>query len=120
MIFFTIVNLLSFILPNTEAEEDKVIIKESPDSIFEPQDEIYKTIKDCALISKWAGGIGLHVHNIRAAGSHIRGTNGTSNGLIPMLGVYNKTARYVDQGGKRNGSFAIYYGDSRIVVVGQN
>ena len=62
-----------------------------------------------AKISKWAGGIGLHVHNIRAAGSHIRGTNGVSNGIVPMLRVYNNTARYVDQGGgKRNGSFAIY------------
>jgi ribonucleotide reductase alpha subunit len=71
-------------------------------------DGIFNTVKECAQISKWAGGIGLHVHNIRSSGSHIRGTNGTSNGLIPMLGVFNKTARYVDQGGKRNGSFAIY------------
>ena len=70
---------------------------------------IYNTLTDCAKISKWAGGIGLHVHNIRAAGSHIRGTNGTSNGLVPMLRVFNNTARYVDQGGgKRHGSFAIY------------
>ena len=70
---------------------------------------IYNTLTDCAKISKWAGGIGLHVHNIRAAGSHIRGTNGTSNGLVPMLRVFNGTARYVDQGGgRRNGSFAIY------------
>jgi len=70
---------------------------------------IYSTLTDCAKISKWAGGIGLHVHNIRAAGSHIRGTNGTSNGLVPMLRVFNNTARYVDQGGgKRHGSFAIY------------
>ena len=69
---------------------------------------IFNTLKECAQISKWAGGIGLHAHNIRANGSYIRGTNGTSNGLIPMLGVFNKTARYVDQGGKRNGSFAIY------------
>lgn len=69
---------------------------------------IFNTVKECALISKWSGGIGLHVHNVRSSGSHIRGTNGTSNGLIPMLGVFNKTARYVDQGGKRNGSFAIY------------
>ena len=70
---------------------------------------IYNTLSDCAAISKWAGGIGLHVHNIRAAGSHIRGTNGTSNGLVPMLRVFNNTARYVDQGGgKRHGSFAIY------------
>ena len=72
-------------------------------------DGIYNTLKDCASISKWAGGIGLHIHNVRATGSHIRGTNGTSNGIVPMLQVFNKTARYVDQGGgKRNGSFAIY------------
>jgi ribonucleoside-diphosphate reductase alpha subunit len=70
---------------------------------------IYKTLGDCAAISKHAGGIGLHVHNVRARGSLIRGTNGTSNGLVPMLRVFNNTARYVDQGGgKRNGSFAIY------------
>jgi ribonucleoside-diphosphate reductase alpha chain len=70
---------------------------------------IYDTLKDCANISKYAGGIGLHIHNVRATGSHIRGTNGTSNGIVPMLRVYNNTARYVDQGGgKRNGSFAIY------------
>jgi ribonucleoside-diphosphate reductase alpha chain len=72
-------------------------------------DGIYNTLKDCALISKYAGGIGLHTHNIRAKGTHIHGTNGTSNGLVPMLRVFNNTARYVDQGGgKRNGSFAIY------------
>jgi ribonucleoside-diphosphate reductase alpha chain len=70
---------------------------------------IYDTLKDCALISKQAGGIGLAVHKIRASGSYIRGTNGTSNGLIPMLRVFNNTARYVDQGGgKRKGAFAIY------------
>jgi len=70
---------------------------------------IYKTLGDCAAISKYAGGIGLHVHNVRARGSLIRGTNGQSNGLVPMLRVFNNTARYVDQGGgKRNGSFAIY------------
>lgn len=72
-------------------------------------DGIYNTLKECAKISKWAGGIGLHIHNVRGTGSHIRGTNGTSNGIVPMLQVFNKTARYVDQGGgKRNGSFAIY------------
>ena len=70
---------------------------------------IYETLSDCAKISKWAGGIGLHIHNVRASGSHIRGTNGNSNGIVPMLRVFNNTARYVDQGGgKRNGSFAIY------------
>lgn len=72
-------------------------------------DGIFDTLKECALISKWAGGIGLHVHNIRSKNSYIAGTNGTSNGLVPMLKVFNDTARYVDQGGnKRNGSFAIY------------
>ena len=72
-------------------------------------DGIYDTLKNCAAISKHAGGIGLHVHNIRARGSLIRGTNGQSNGLVPMLRNFNATARYVDQGGgKRNGSFAIY------------
>ena len=70
---------------------------------------IYDTLKDCAQISKYAGGIGLHIHDIRAKGSLIRGTNGTSNGIVPMLRNFNDTARYVDQGGgKRNGSFAIY------------
>jgi ribonucleoside-diphosphate reductase alpha chain len=70
---------------------------------------IYKTLGDCAAISKYAGGIGLHAHNIRARGALIRGTNGQSNGLVPMLRVFNNTARYVDQGGgRRNGSFAVY------------
>ena len=72
-------------------------------------DGIYNTLKDCARISKWAGGVGLHIHNLRAKGSHIHGTNGTSNGVVPMLRVFNNTARYIDQGGgRRNGSFAIY------------
>jgi ribonucleoside-diphosphate reductase alpha chain len=69
---------------------------------------IFDTLKECAIISKYAGGVGLHVHNIRASGSLIRGTAGMSNGLVPMLRVFNNTARYIDQGGKRNGSFAIY------------
>ena len=69
---------------------------------------IYKTITDCALISKTAGGIGIHVSNIRAKGSEIRGTNGKSDGIIPMLQVYNNTARYVNQGGRRPGSIAVY------------
>jgi len=70
---------------------------------------IYDTLRQCAQISKNAGGIGVSVHKIRAAGSYIRGTNGTSNGLVPMLRVFNNTARYVDQGGgKRKGSFAMY------------
>lgn len=70
---------------------------------------IYDTLTQCAKISQSAGGIGLSIHNIRATGSYIRGTNGTSNGIVPMLRVFNDTARYVDQGGgKRKGSFAIY------------
>lgn len=69
---------------------------------------IFKTLSDCASISKYAGGIGLHLHNIRARGSGIRGTNGISDGLVPMLRVFNNTARYVNQGGRRNGSFAVY------------
>ena len=69
---------------------------------------IYNTLKDCAQISKYSGGIGLHIHNIRAKGSHIQGTNGITDGLVPMLRVFNSTARYVNQSGKRNGSFAIY------------
>ncbi len=70
---------------------------------------IYDTLKSCAQISQSAGGIGLAIHNIRATGSYIKGTNGTSNGIVPMLRVFNDTARYVDQGGgKRKGSFAIY------------
>lgn len=69
---------------------------------------IFKTITDCALISKYSGGIGVHVSNIRSRGSRIRGTNGTSTGIIPMLRVYNNTARYINQGSKRNGSIAIY------------
>lgn len=69
---------------------------------------IYNTLKDTALISKYSGGIGLHIHNIRAKNSHIRGTNGKTDGIVPMLRVFNNTARYVNQSGKRNGSFAIY------------
>jgi len=72
-------------------------------------DGIYDTLKQTAKISQSAGGIGLSIHNIRGTGSYIGGTNGTSNGIVPMLRVYNDTARYVDQGGgKRKGSFAIY------------
>ena len=69
---------------------------------------IYDTLKELALISKYAGGIGVHIHQIRGKGSHIRGTNGTSNGIIPMLRVFNNTARYIDQAGKRLGSIAVY------------
>jgi ribonucleoside-diphosphate reductase alpha subunit len=71
-------------------------------------DGIYNTLKDCALISKYSGGIGLHIHNIRGKNSHINGTNGKTDGIVPMLKVFNSTARYVNQSGKRNGSFAIY------------
>lgn len=72
-------------------------------------DGIYDTLKQCSKISQSAGGIGLSIHDVRATGSYIRGTNGTSNGIVPMLRVFNDTARYVDQGGgKRKGSFAIY------------
>jgi ribonucleoside-diphosphate reductase alpha chain len=69
---------------------------------------IYETLGDCAQISKWAGGVGLAIHKIRAKNSRINGTNGASTGIVPMLKVYNDTARYVNQGGKRNGSFAVY------------
>jgi len=69
---------------------------------------IFDSLKEIALISKYAGGIGLHIHQIRGKGSHIRGTNGTSNGIIPMLRVFNNTARYIDQAGKRLGSIAVY------------
>ena len=72
-------------------------------------DGIYDTLKQCAMISKSAGGIGLSIHHVRAKGSYIKGTNGASNGIVPMLRVFNDTARYVDQGGgKRKGSIAIY------------
>lgn len=71
---------------------------------------IFDTLKECAVISKAAGGIGFSVHNIRATGSYICGTNGTSNGIVPMLRVFNDTARYVDQGGgKRKGILAKPY-----------
>jgi ribonucleotide reductase alpha subunit len=62
-------------------------------------DGIYDTLKNCAVISKYAGGIGMSISNVRASQSYIRGTNGTSNGIVPMLRVFNNTARYVDQGG---------------------
>jgi ribonucleoside-diphosphate reductase alpha chain len=69
---------------------------------------IYDTLAECAQISKWAGGVGLSIHNIRARDADIKGTNGKSTGIVPMLKVFNDTAKYVNQGGKRNGSFAIY------------
>ena len=80
------------------------LLKMSDDSIK----GIYKTLGDCAQISKWAGGIGLSIHNVRARNARIKGTNGESTGIVPMLKVYNDTAKYVNQGGKRNGSFAVY------------
>src|SRR5210317_1471046 len=69
---------------------------------------IYGTLTECAQISKWAGGIGMHIHDVRANKSRIRGTNGTSDGIIPMLRVFNATARYVNQAGRRKGSIAVY------------
>ena len=71
-------------------------------------DGIFETLKDCALISKYAGGIGLNIHDVRSKNSYIKGTNGTSSGIIPMLRVFNNTARYVNQAGKRNGSIAVF------------
>lgn len=80
------------------------LIENKDDSI----DGLFDTMKDVARISKLAGGIGLHVHNVRAAGSLIKGTNGKSDGLLPMMKTYNEIARWINQGGKRKGSFAIY------------
>jgi ribonucleoside-diphosphate reductase alpha subunit len=80
------------------------LISSKGDSI----DGIYDTVKECARISKWAGGIGVHISDVRAKNSHIKGTNGNSSGIIPMLRVYNATARHVDQAGRRKGSIAMY------------
>ena len=80
------------------------LIANKADSI----DGIYGTLTECAQISKWAGGIGMHIHNVRANKSHIKGTNGQSDGIIPMLRVFNATARYVNQAGRRKGSIAVY------------
>lgn len=80
------------------------LISSKGDSI----DGIYDTVKECAQISKWAGGIGVHISDVRAKNSHIKGTNGSSSGIIPMLRVYNATARHVDQAGRRKGSIAVY------------
>ena len=71
-------------------------------------DGLFDTIKDVANISKWAGGIGVHIHNVRAKGSPIRGTGGQSDGIVPMMRTYNEIARWINQGGKRKGSFAVY------------
>jgi ribonucleoside-diphosphate reductase alpha chain len=89
---------------NREQASSCFLLNIDADSI----DGIYKTIGDCAKISKYAGGIGVSVHKIRAKNSKIRGTNGTTDGLVPMLKVFNETARYVNQAGKRKGSFAVY------------
>ena len=78
---------------------------------------IYDTLKECAVISKSAGGIGVSVHNIRATGSYIRGTNGTSNVIVPMLRVFNDTARYVDQGGGKRKGMQQFYVPSGISLV---
>ena len=80
------------------------LIASKDDSI----DGIFDTLKECAQISKWAGGIGLHIHNIRSNKSKIKGTNGVSDGIVPMLRVFNNTARYVNQAGRRKGSIAVY------------
>lgn len=80
------------------------LVSNKSDSI----DGIYDTLKECAQISKWAGGIGLHIHDVRANKSSIKGTNGQSDGIIPMMRVYNATARYVNQAGRRKGSIAVY------------
>jgi len=80
------------------------LIANKDDSI----DGIYGTLTECAQISKWAGGIGMHIHDVRANKSRIRGTNGQSDGIIPMLRVFNSTARYVNQAGRRKGSIAVY------------
>ena len=81
-------------------------------------DGIYDTLKQTAKISQSAGGIGLSIHNIRATGSYIAGTNGTSNGIVPMLRVFNSTARYVNQAGRRKGSFAMYLEALPLVIIG--
>lgn len=89
---------------NCQQNSSCYLICMSDDSI----NGIYDTLKDCANVSKYAGGIGLNIHNVRGNSSQIRGTNGTSTGIIPMLRVFNATARYVNQSGKRNGSIAVF------------
>lgn len=86
---------------------------------FDSLEGIFKTITDCGKISKLGGGIGLHVTSIRAKGSMIRGTNGKSDGIIPMIKVYNETAKYINQGGKRKGSFACFVKDTKICTVNE-
>lgn len=86
---------------------------------FDSLEGIFKTVTDCGKISKLGGGIGLHVTSIRAKGSMIRGTNGKSDGIIPMIKVYNETAKYINQGGKRKGSFACFVKDTKICTVNE-
>jgi ribonucleotide reductase alpha subunit len=82
-------------------------------------DGIYKTLADCAKISKYSGGIGVAIHKIRAKGSRIRGTNGTGDGIVPMLKVFNETARYVNQSGRRAGSFACFAADTEVLTINE-
>jgi ribonucleotide reductase alpha subunit len=82
-------------------------------------DGIYKTLADCAKISKYSGGIGVAIHKIRAKGSQIRGTNGTGDGIVPMLKVFNETARYVNQSGRRAGSFACFAADTEVLTINE-
>lgn len=104
--FFTHASPTLFNAGTPQAQMSSCFLVDMKDDSIEG---IYDTLKACAMISKTAGGIGLNVHRIRATGSYIAGTNGTSNGIVPMLRVYNNTARYVDQGGnKRPGAFCIY------------
>lgn len=106
MKFFTHASPTLFNAGTPQAQLSSCFLVDMKDDSIEG---IYDTLKTCAMISKMAGGIGLNIHRIRATGSYIAGTNGTSNGIVPMLRVFNNTARYVDQGGnKRPGAFAIY------------
>ena len=102
--FFTHATPTLFHAGTTRSQMISCYLLATEDSV----DGIYKTITDCAKISKWAGGIGVHISNIRAKNSFIRKTNGFSTGILPMLKVYNDTARYINQSGRRNGSIAIY------------
>ena len=102
--FFTHASPTLFNSGTTRPQLSSCFLLGTDDSI----EGIFKTFSDCGFISKWAGGIGVHVSNIRASNSLIRGTNGKSNGIIPMLKVYNEIARYINQGGKRKGSIAVY------------
>jgi len=102
--YFTHASPTLFNAGTTRSQLSSCFLLGTDDSI----EGIFKTFTDCGLISKWAGGIGVHISNIRASNSLIKGTNGKSNGIIPMLKVYNEIARYINQGGKRKGSIAVY------------